>query len=101
MTMGRIWAWYDRAIPYLYPYSWWVQNSTHTRTHGYETSPIPVPVGHSTSRSKITHDIHYFAFIAKRTVQKKSTIPTQQQVVHETLSWFRIYSVSHTHNIYS
>jgi hypothetical protein len=21
MTMGRIWAWYDRAIPYLYPYS--------------------------------------------------------------------------------
>jgi hypothetical protein len=32
-----------RAIPYSYPYRRWVQNSTRTRTHGYETLPIPIP----------------------------------------------------------
>jgi hypothetical protein len=35
-----------RAIPYPYPYSRWVQNSTCTRTDGYEYLPMPIPDGY-------------------------------------------------------
>jgi hypothetical protein len=58
-----------RAIPYPYPYSLWVHNSTRIRTHGCESLPIPIlrrvpiPIGYPTGGSNSTQVTHYFTFI--------------------------------------
>jgi hypothetical protein len=50
-------------------YSRWVQNSSCTHAHGYETLSIPIPGGYSyplgnpTGRSNNTQVTHFFTFI--------------------------------------